>query len=172
MAIGPVQLLVVGFDEPDFRGEVLAEITRLRESDTVRLIDLLVVHKQSDGSIERLQRSDLDAAGAQEFGETVGALIGFGAAGEEGIEAGMEAGAVAIAESGGHVIDPDEMWYVEDAIPPGSAAAIALIEHRWALGLRGSIRDAGGRLLTERWIHPADLVAVGLLGAEEARAGG
>ena len=121
------------------------------------------MHKQADGSIERLQRSDLDSADLQEFGETVGALIGFGAAGEEGIEAGMEAGAKAIAESGGHVIDPDDMWYVEERDPAGSAAAIALIEHRWALGLRDSIRDAGGQLLTERWVHPADLVAVGML---------
>jgi uncharacterized membrane protein len=170
MPVGPVQLLVLGFDQPDFRGEVLAELTKLRESSTVRLIDLLVVHKLGDGTIERLHHSDLDAVGALEFGATVGALIGFGAAGEEGIEAGMEAGAIAIAEQGGHVIDPDDVWYVEDAIPPGSAAAIALVEHQWAIGLRESVRNAGGRLLDEHWIHPADLVAVGLLSSEEARA--
>jgi len=171
MPTGPVQLLVLGFDQPNFRGEVLAELTRLRENNTVRLIDLLVVHKQEDGTIERLHHSDLDAVGALEFGATVGALIGFGAAGEEGIESGMEAGAIAIAEQGGHAIDPDDVWYVEDAIPPGSAAAIALIEHQWAIGLRESIRNAGGRLLDDHWIHPADLVAIGLLSSEEGRAG-
>ena len=170
MPVGPIQLLVLGFDQPDFRGEVLAELTRLRENQTVRLIDLLVVHKQADGTIERLHHSDLDAAGALELGATVGALIGFGAAGDEGVEAGMEAGAIAIAEQGGHVIDPDDVWYVEDAIPVGSAAAIALIEHQWAIGLRESIRNAGGRLLDDRWIHPADLVAIGLLSTDEARA--
>ena len=130
-----------------------------------------LIVKREDGTIERLHHSDLDAVGALELGATVGALIGFGAAGEEGIESGMEAGAIAIAEQGGHVIDPDDVWYVEDAIPPGSAAAIALIEHQWAIGLRESIRNAGGRLLDDHWIHPADLVAIGLLSSEEGRAG-
>ena len=47
MSLGPVQLLVVGFDRPDFSGEVLDELERLRESDVVRVIDLLVVSKGS-----------------------------------------------------------------------------------------------------------------------------
>ena len=50
MRLGPVQLLVVGFDRPDFSGDVLTELERLRESDAVRVIDLLVVHKDGDGS--------------------------------------------------------------------------------------------------------------------------
>jgi hypothetical protein len=44
MAIGPVQLVVLGFTEPDFHGEVIAELEKLRESDTVRVIDALAVH--------------------------------------------------------------------------------------------------------------------------------
>ena len=39
MAIGPVQLIVLGFTHPDFHGEIIAELERLRESDTVRVID-------------------------------------------------------------------------------------------------------------------------------------
>ena len=62
MALGPVQLLVVGFDRPDFSGEVLAELERLRASDVVRVIDLLVVHKDADGVVRRLHHSDLAAA--------------------------------------------------------------------------------------------------------------
>jgi hypothetical protein len=53
MAIGPVQLIVLGFDEPKFQGEILAELDRLKESDIVRVIDGLAVHKdagrRSDG---------------------------------------------------------------------------------------------------------------------------
>jgi len=48
MAIGPVQLIVLGFNEPDFHGEIIAELERLRESDTVRVIDALAVHKDAD----------------------------------------------------------------------------------------------------------------------------
>ena len=47
MAIGPVQLIVLGFSHPNFHGEVIAELERLRESDTVRVIDALAVYKDA-----------------------------------------------------------------------------------------------------------------------------
>jgi uncharacterized membrane protein len=118
MPMGPVQLLVVGFDDPEFKGDILAELGRLRDTDVVRLVDLLVVRKDEDGKVEHVQRSDLTADEAEELGATVGALI----------------------------------------------------EHRWAIGLRDAIREAGGFHVADAWVHPADLVAVGLLAAEEAAA--
>jgi hypothetical protein len=45
MAIGPVQLIVLGFNHPNFHGEVIQELERLRDSDTIRVIDALAVHK-------------------------------------------------------------------------------------------------------------------------------
>lgn len=166
MALGPVQILVIGFDEPEFKGQIREELDRLRENDVVRLIDAIVVRKDDDGNVERLQHSDLTTDEAQEFGAVVGALIGFGAEGEEGIEAGAALGADAM--EGGHVFDQSDAWYVDDAIPPGTAAAVALLEHRWAIGLRDAIRDAGGFHLADAWIHPTDLVAIGALTADEA----
>jgi uncharacterized membrane protein len=166
MALGPVQILVIGFDEPEFKGQIREELDRLRENDVVRLIDAIVVRKDDDGNVERLQHSDLTTDEAQEFGAVVGALIGFGAEGDEGIEAGAALGADAM--EGGHVFDPSDAWYVDDAIPPGTAAAVALLEHRWAIGLRDAIRDAGGFHLADAWIHPTDLVAIGALTADEA----
>ena len=65
MSLGPVQLLVVAFDRPDFSGEVLQELERLRESDVVRVIDLLVVHKSAQGVVRRLHHSDLTAGEAE-----------------------------------------------------------------------------------------------------------
>jgi hypothetical protein len=53
-------------------------------------------------------------------------------------------------------------------IPNGTAAAIALIEHRWAIPLCGAIIQAGGFMLADEWIHARDLVAAGLTAAEEA----
>jgi uncharacterized membrane protein len=78
MALGPVQLLVLGFDAPDFSGKVLAELERLRASDVVRVLDLLVVHKGADGVVERFHHSDLDP----DAGAVVEALLGFDAAGD------------------------------------------------------------------------------------------
>jgi uncharacterized membrane protein len=168
MAIGPVQMLIVGFDEPKFKGEVLEELKRLKDQDIIRLIDLAVVRKDDEGNIEKLHMSDLSEDEAMEFGAYVGALIGLGAAGEEGAEAGALAGAEALADQ--QVFDDDQVWYVADAIPNGSAAGIALIEHRWAIPLRDAIVRAGGLPLADEWIHATDLVAIGLAGAEEAAA--
>jgi uncharacterized membrane protein len=166
MAIGPVQILVLGFEEPEFTGKLREEFARLRDSDVVRLIDALVVSKDADGNVERQQISDLTTEEAEEFGATVGALIGLGFGDEEHMEAAAVLGAMAGED--GHVL-PDT-WYADDAIPNNSAAVIALLEHRWAIPLREKILDAGGALLADAWIHPTDLVAIGLLASEEAAA--
>lgn len=165
MAIGPVQLLVVSFDKPDFSGEILTELNRLRESHVIRLIDALAVQKNLDGSLVALQWSDLSIEEAEGLGATVGALLGLGAAGE----AGMEAGAIAGVEAGsdGHLIEESEVWDVADSIEPGSAAAIALIEHVWAVPLRAAIARAGGVAVSDEWVHPLDLVEIGLLASDE-----
>src|SRR4051812_49975517 len=91
MAIGPVQLIVLGFSHAEFHGEIVAELERLRESDTVRVIDALAVHKDADGEIEVQHLSNLSKDEAVELGSTVGALIGLGIEGEAGAIAGAEA---------------------------------------------------------------------------------
>ena len=93
MTIGPVQLIVLGFPEPNFHGEIIAELERLRESDTIRVVDALAVHKDTDGEIEVAHLSNLSDEEAIEFGTKVGALIGLEIEGEEGITAGAEAAA-------------------------------------------------------------------------------
>ena len=165
MAIGPVQMLVLGFQDPQFKGEILEEIRRLREQDVVRLVDAIFVKKDEDGEIDVVQMSALNEQEAQEFGAVVGALIGLGADGEEGAQVGAELGAESMQD--GHVLDEDEVWYVADTIPNGAAAAIALIEHRWAIPLRDAIVRAGGFTLADEWIHAKDLVAVGLAAAAD-----
>src|SRR5207302_881899 len=118
-----------------------------------------------EGAVEAMQHSDLSADEAEEVGAIAGAVIGLGADGEEGAEMGAVLGAAAL--EGGHVLDESDTLFVDDAIPPGTAAAIALVEHRWAIPLRTAIQDSGGFLLTDAWIHPSDLVEAGLLLAEE-----
>ena len=166
MPIGPVQVVVIGFADPNFDGQALKELERLRDSDVVRMIDLLVVYKKDDGSVEQLRRSDLSDDERVELGAIAGALMGFGAAGEEGAEIGAEAGAEAMVD--GNVIGDDQVYYLEEMIPPGMAAAVAVIEHRWAIPLREKLLNAGGTLLGDSWVHPTDLIAVGLLAADEA----
>jgi uncharacterized membrane protein len=162
MTIGPVQMMVLGFSEPDFTGKIAAELDKLRAHEFVRIVDALVVKKDDAGEITALQVSDLSPEEAMEMGAIAGALIGLGAG---DAEAGAEIGAAEGAD--GHVIPDEETWFVADAIPNGSAAAIVLLEHLWAIPLRDAIVDAGGIALADEWIHPTDLVAVGIASAVE-----
>ena len=168
MSIGPVQMLILGFEDPKFKGEALAELQKLRDADIIRVIDALVVWKDAEGNVAVLKDTDLTKDEAMEYGAVIGGLIGLGMGGEEGLEAGAEAGAAAMDD--GSLIDDDDVWYAVDAIPPNTAAAIALFEHRWAIPFRDAIVRAGGFVLADEWIHAKDLVAVGLLAAAEAEA--
>ena len=165
MTMGPVQMLVLGFAEPNFTGKIAAELDRLRENEFVKIVDALVVQKDDEGEISAVQVTDLSADEAIEMGAIAGALIGFGYGDDDAVEAGAELGAEAMAD--GHLIGDDEVWYVADAIPNGSAAAIILLEHLWAIPLRDAIVGAGGIALADRWIHALDLVEIGIAAAAE-----
>jgi uncharacterized membrane protein len=167
MAIGPVQLIVLGFRHPDFHGEIVAELERLRQSDTIRVIDALAVYKDAAGEIEVEHLSNLSDEEAVELGSKVGALIGLGIAGEEGMEAGAVLGAQAAA-NGVEVFGDDDAWDVLADIPNDTAAALLLIEHHWAVPLRDAIARAGGFRLGDGFISPMDLVAIGLVTSQEA----
>ena len=167
MAIGPVQLIVLGFSHPEFHGEIIAELDRLKESDTVRVIDALAVYKDADGEMEVKHLSNLSTEEAIELGSKVGALVGLGIEGEEGMVAGAEAGAEAGAD-GISVFSDEEGWDVLEEIPNDSAAALVLLEHHWAVPLRDAIARAGGFRISDGFISPLDLVEIGLLSAEDA----
>jgi uncharacterized membrane protein len=166
MAIGPVQLIVLGFNHPEFHGEIIAELQRLHDDDTVRVIDALAVHKDADGEIEVQHLSNLTKEQAIEVGSTIGALIGLGIEGEEGAKAGAETA----ADGGVEVFSDEQAWDVLDEIPNDSAAALILLEHHWAVPLRDAIANAGGFRISDGFISPLDLVEIGLVTAEEAEA--
>jgi uncharacterized membrane protein len=167
MAIGPVQLIVLGFNHPEFHGEIIAELERLRESDTVRVIDALAVYKDPDGEFEVEHLSNLTEQEAIELGSKVGALVGLGIEGEQGLEAGAQAGAEAAAD-GVQVFSDEQAWDVLEEIPNDSAAALLLLEHHWAVPLRDAVARAGGFRISDGFISPLDLVEIGLISAEEA----
>ena len=169
MAIGPVQLIVLGFGHPDFHGEIIEELEKLRESGTVRVIDSLAVYKDENGELEVEHLSNLTEREAIELGSKIGALVGLGIAGEEGIEAGAAAGAEDAAAEGIDVFGEAGEWDVLEDIPNDSAAALVLLEHHWAVPLRDAIARAGGFRLADGFISPLDLIQIGLMSAEEAR---
>ena len=168
MTIGPVQLIVLGFDSPNFEGEIIDELERLRESDAVRVIDSLTVYKDADGDVEVAHLSNLSEEEAAEVGSAVGALLGFGIDGEAGMEKGAVAGAEAAAE-GSSLLDGEVAWDVLGDIPNDSAAALVLLEHHWAVDLRDALIRANGYRLADAFISPLDLVEIGLLSTKEGK---
>ena len=169
MAIGPVQLIVLGFNHPSSTVRSSPSSRQLRKSDTVRVIDALAVYKDAEGELEVEHLSNITEDEAIELGTTIGALIGLGIEGEEGMEAGAAAGAEHAAADGIHPFSDEEAWDVLEEIPNDSAAALLLIEHHWAVPLRDAIARAGGFRIGDGFISPLDLIKIGLVSAEDAK---
>ena len=135
---GPVQILVIGLDKPTFSGEVMAEFARLREAGTVQLLDVVLIRRAEDGTIETLP---LPASAPAGLGQLAARLLGDPDSDEVSAEQALT-GAT---------------WSLADAIPVGAAAAVAVIEHLWAAPLRQALHRAGGTTLEETWLAPEDV---------------
>jgi len=135
-----VQVLVVGFDQPSFSGEVVAEFARLRDAGIVRLVDMLVVSRTAEDTFEAL---DLAEGLEADLGEVAASILG-------------QPENSAATDRQRADIDTASTWSLADAIPVGGTAAVALIEHTWAGPLSAAIQRAGGTLLEETWLARED----------------
>ena len=124
----------------------------------MRVIDLLVVRKDSLGSVMTTTASDLDFEEATAFGSYVGSLAGYKSGGEEGMDYGAIAGAAELAD--GHVFDEGDVFRVTQSLPNDTSAALVLIEHRWAKSLLASVERAGGLELSNDWLHHDDVLTI------------
>ncbi|HEV8179023.1 MAG TPA: hypothetical protein VGP54_01835 [Gaiellaceae bacterium] len=158
--LGPIQILTLIFDGNHFKGEILPELERLKTLGLIRVIDLLLVRKDSAGAVATLTATDLEWEEAADFGAMVGSLIGWGIAGGQGADVGWLQGAANSAD--GHTLDEGDRFALLQAIPNGSSAAIALIEHVWAKPLRAAIGRANGREISNSWLRAEDLIRIGL----------
>jgi Family of unknown function (DUF6325) len=119
MAIGPVEYMVLGFPENRFDGSIAPELMKLVESGTVRIIDLVFITKDADGSVTAVEYDDHeDLAGFGEIEGDVGGLIG-----------------------------PEDVEFVADGLEPDSAVALLVWEDVWAKPLVEALRAAGGVLV-------------------------
>jgi uncharacterized membrane protein len=165
---GPVQLLVVGFNQPDFRDDIIDALQQLQASRTVRVLDSLAVFKGTAGDIEVQHLSRLPVDAVRGSGRLVAALIGLGIDGEEGLVLADEAGGEPTTQSLDLFLEEDGGWDVLEEIPDDTASALVLIEHRWAVPLRDAIVRAGGFRISDGFISPLDLIDIGLASPDEA----
>jgi hypothetical protein len=150
--IGPVQLLVVGFDDPTFTGEVLAEFARLRDAGVVRLVDVLVVSRDDDGSFRTIVPPHPAAA------DLGGIVTDFLVARDDAPDDATDSTGTATDRE-----DEAGSWSLEAAVPSGTTAAVALIEHTWAGPVVQALARTGGRPLDETWLPPDDRRLLALL---------
>jgi uncharacterized membrane protein len=154
-SVGPIQLLSVAFDGNRFRGEIMPELERLKRAGIVRIIDLLLVRKDSVGAVMVTTETDLDWGEAVSLGAYLGALAGYAAAGPGAVERGALAGAAELAD--GHFFDEDDVFRVTQALPENMAAALVILEHLWAKPLLEAVERAGGIELSNDWLRPDEV---------------
>ena len=133
--LGPVDYLVVAFPagKADFSGAMASELRALMDSGTVRVLDLVLLTKDLDGSVEASELRDADDS---EVGQLRAA------------EADL---AVLLAAS-----DVEE---IGEALEPGSAAAVLVWENAWAAPFGAAVRRSGGQLVTSGRIPTQAILA-------------
>lgn len=165
MQIGPVQLIVVGFENDDnFRGQIVEELESVRGRGVIKIIDALFVHKDDAGDVSIIMDSDATEADLSAYGAALQRLLGLdGMNGSVPDVSPLTTDAAAGEAAFG--ITPAEVQAIVNELDPGTAVAFVLFEHVWAAGLAEAIREAGGHLLAQG-ILTRD--AVMLMGAELA----
>lgn len=141
--LGPVQVLVIGIDAPGAEEMISAEVQDLGTDDSVRVIDLLRIRKSPDGELRRVSIGDPSGLA----GALVDALLFAQPDRRSGVGALSPPGAP----------EQEGSWVLADRLPPGSTAAILLVEHRWAIPLRAAIAEYEAELFGDAWVHPRDL---------------
>ena len=133
--IGPVDYLVVGFpaDKANFSGEMASELKTLIDSNTIRVLDLVMVMKGEDGSVEASELRDADDS---EIGEL------------RALERDL---AILLAE--------EDIEEIGASLEPGSAAAVLVWENTWAAPFGSAVRRSGGELLGNGRIPTQALIA-------------
>jgi uncharacterized membrane protein len=122
VGLGPIDYVLIEFPGSQFNGEIAPNIVELVNSETIRLLDLVFVHKTEAGDVESLELSDAIPA---EAGDLADVEVGYaGLLAEEDVEAAAE------------------------VLEPGSSALLLVWENTWAAALATAIRESGGQLVS------------------------
>ena len=119
--LGPVDYLIVEFPAgaSSFTGEMAAELRALADSGTIRMIDVLILTKDADGTVEATELSDLG-----ELGEVR-----------------------VVAAELGELLAANDVEHLAVAMEPGSTAGVLIWENLWAASFASAVRRSGGQLI-------------------------
>ena len=127
--MGPVEYLVVEFPGNKFKGEIVPALKELTDNGTIRVIDLIFVRRDEDGSATWIELSDLPIEDAAPYDDLDGEF--------------------------GDLLNEEDILMMADLIQPNSSAAVMVFENVWATRLRDAIVGAGGRLVDNARIPAA-----------------
>src|SRR5213079_2215433 len=139
--LGPVDYLVVEFPAgaSNFTGEMASELIRLVDAGTIRVIDVLILTKNEDGTIDATEFSDVE-----ELGEL------------RRVEAQLA-----------ELLAADDIVHLAAAMDPGSTAGVLIWENLWAAPFASAVRRSGGQLIADGRIPIQAIIAS--IEADEAR---
>jgi len=161
MQSGPIQIIAFAFDRVDqFKGQILRELDELRGHGLIRVIDLQFVMKEADGTVHTLQEWDLPDGSVNTFGALIDPLLGLVAT-TQTYSTQASAQEAMRAPAHGPGLDLDVLRAAVTELAPGTAAALVLVEHAWAIGLSTAVVEAGGRMVAQGFLTRDALLAVG-----------
>lgn len=161
--IAPLQLLMVGFEGPKFEGRIAKELDKLRGSNLVRIVDGVVIYKNSKGEVEVQEKSDLSFEEAGQYGAVIGALLGVGSGSAAIVQTSAEDMAASFERRYEFGLDKEDLADITENMENDTAGLVLLLEHLWAQPLRDALRDAGGVLLAQDFLSPELLISIGQL---------
>lgn len=129
-AVGPVDFILLEFPVDRMRGEVAAAVLDLVDQGTIRLLDVMVLAKEDDGSVSALTMEDARVGGI--LGELSGAVSGL--------------------------LDEEDMTEAAEALEPGTVAALLVYENTWAAPFVAAVRRGGGEVVASGRIPASDLM--------------
>ena len=141
--MGPVDYAIVEFPGNRMTGEGFPILLDLVDRGIIRILDLLFVRRDDDGSVTVAEISDLDRDGSMDLAVFQGATSGL--------------------------LDSDDIADAASVVEPGSSAAVLIYENRWAAPFAAALRRGGAQLVASGRI-PMDAVAASLDAAESANA--
>jgi hypothetical protein len=140
--MGPIDYLVVEFPGSRMTGEGLPLLVDLVDRGIIRILDLVFVKKELDGSMKGMEITDLDQDGKLDLAVFEGASSGL--------------------------LDEDDIADAGGVLEPGSSAGILVYENVWAAPFAAALRRGGGQLVASGRIPVQGLLAA--LDAAEAKA--
>ena len=137
MTLGPLEYTVIGFDKPDFKGEIAAELKKVVDKRIIRIVDVVVIYKDAMGKVDLAELDNISDESFKSFAGLIQDRMGL--------------------------LTPEDLTLLAAEMPQNSAALVLLFEHRWAEDIKDAIGRAGGFLVSRDYIVPE---ALALLNAE------